>query len=61
MKERAQMSDKSAIQLDEGRLNRMKVAILSMEQENLRTRRRSFEAMVEQILRIVADELKKTY
>jgi hypothetical protein len=27
----------------------------------LRTRRRSFEAMVEQILRIIADELKKTY
>ena len=48
-------------ELDENKLNRMKLAILKAEQENLKTRDRGEEAMVELIRRIIIDEVKKTY
>ena len=55
------MSDTQSAQLDEKKLKRMKFEIIKAEEENLRTRERSNEAMVELIRCIIADEAKKTY
>lgn len=55
------MCDGQEIRLDGERLRRMKLEVLKAEQENLRTRRRSSEEMVEQILRIINNEVNKTY
>lgn len=55
------MSDNQSTQLNEKKLKRMKFAILKAEEENLKTRERSNEAMVELIRRIITDEVKKTY
>lgn len=55
------MSDSANIQLDENKLNRMKLAILKAEQENLKTRERGDDAMVDLIRRTIIDEVKKTY
>lgn len=48
-------------ELNTKRLNAMKVKILKAEQENLKTRERPTDAMVELIRRIIADEAKKNY
>jgi len=48
-------------EIDEKRLNGMKLKILKAEQENLKTRERTNEAMVELIRRIITDEVKKNY
>ena len=43
------------------RINAMKFKILKAEQENLKTREKTMEKMVETIRRIIHDEAKKNY
>lgn len=50
------MSDTS-----EKKLNAMKVKILKAEQENLKTREKTNDQMVEQIRQIIQNEAKKNY
>ena len=45
----------------EKRLNAMKYKILKAEQENLKTREKTTDQMVETIRRIIMDEAKKNY
>lgn len=45
----------------EKKLNAMKVKILKAERENLKTREKSNDQMVELIRRIIKDESKKNY
>ena len=47
--------------LDEKRLNGMKVNILRLEQENIKTRDKTTDEMVEAIRKIISDEIKKNY
>lgn len=47
--------------LDEKRLNSLKVNILRLEQENLKTREKTNDEMVETIRKIISDEIKKNY
>lgn len=47
--------------LNDKKLNQMKVDILGIEQENLKTREKSNDAMMDAIRRIIVDEVKKTY
>ena len=53
------MSNEQNIQ--EKRLNAMKYKILKAEQENLKTREKTTDQMVETIRRIIMDEAKKNY
>ena len=53
------MSNEQEVQ--EKRLNAMKYKILKAEQENLKTREKTTEQMVETIRRIIMDEAKKNY
>ncbi len=53
------MSSEQEVQ--EKRLNAMKYKILKAEQENLKTREKTTEQMVEMIRRIIMDEAKKNY
>ena len=53
------MSNEQEIQ--ERRLNAMKYKILKAEQENLKTREKNTDQMVETIRRIIMDEAKKNY
>ena len=53
------MSNESNI--DPRRLNAMKVKILRAEQENLRTREKTTEQMVDYIRKIIAQEAKKSF
>ena len=46
---------------NEKKLNAMKVKILKAERENLKTREKTNEQMVELIRRIINDESKKNY
>ena len=61
MKEKLIMTDIENKTLDEKRLNSMKVNILRLEQENLKTRDKTTEEMVEAIRKIISDEIKKNY
>lgn len=45
----------------EKKLNAMKVKILKAERENLKTREKTNDQMVELIRRIIKDESKKNY
>lgn len=54
------MSDEPDI-VQEKRINAMKFKILKVEQENLKTREKTNEQMVETIRRIINDEAKKNY
>lgn len=54
------MSDESE-KVQEKRINAMKYKILKAEQENLKTREKSNEQMVDTIRRIINDEAKKNY
>ncbi len=45
----------------EKKLNTMKAKILKAEQENLKTREKTSDQMVELIRRIINDEAKKNY
>lgn len=47
--------------VQEKRLNAMKYKILKAEQENLKTREKNTDQMVETIRRIIMDEAKKNY
>ena len=51
------MSNEQDVQ--EKRLNAMKYKILKAEQENLKTREKTTDQMVETIRRIIRDEAKK--
>ena len=53
------MSNEQSVQ--EKRINAMKYKILKAEQENLKTREKTTEQMVETIRRIITDEAKKNY
>ena len=53
------MSDERTIQ--EKGLNAMKYKILKAEQENLKTREKTTDQMVETLRRIITDEAKKNY
>lgn len=53
------MSNENSV--NEKRLNAMKYKILKAEQENLRTREKTNEQMVDTIRRIITDEAKKNY
>ena len=53
------MSSEQEVQ--ERRLNAMKYKILKAEQENLKTREKTTEQMVDTIRRIIMDEAKKNY
>ncbi len=48
-------------EVQEKRLNAMKYKILKAEQENLKTREKTTDQMVETIRRIIMDEAKKNY
>ena len=47
--------------IDPRKLNVMKVKILRAEQENLRTREKTSEQMVDHIRKIIAHEAKKSF
>ena len=47
--------------LNDKRLNAMKYKILKAEQENLKTREKTYDQMVETIRRIITDEADKNY
>ena len=53
------MSNEQDVQ--EKRLNAMKYKILKTELENLKTREKTTDQMVETIRRIIMDEAKKNY
>ena len=53
------MSNEQEVQ--DKRLNAMKYKILKAEQENLKTKEKTTEEMVELIRRIITDEAKKNY
>ena len=55
------MSELKQSDLNEKKLNQMKVDILRVEQDNLKTREKSSDAMVETIRKIIESEVKKTY
>jgi len=55
------MSDYRQGDLNEKKLNQMKVAILKAEQDNLKTRERPNEEMVDVIRKIIVEEIKKAY
>jgi len=48
-------------EIDERRLDRIKVRILTAERDNLRTREESSEKMVEKLRKIVEEEVKKCF
>ncbi len=47
--------------LDEKKLNIMKIYILKLEQDNLKTREKTNDEMVETIRKIISDEINKKY
>jgi len=61
MKGEIKMSEFRQSDLSEKKLNQMKVDILKVEQENLKTREKSTDAMVETVRKIIENEVKKTY
>lgn len=48
-------------ELNEKKLDAMKFKILKAEQENLKTREKNNDQMVESIRRIITDEAKRNY
>ena len=48
-------------EINEKKLNAIKYKILKAEQENLKTREKNTDQMVELIRRIITDESKKNY
>jgi|GEM_PF-657578 hypothetical protein len=47
--------------LNEKKLNQMKVAILKAEQDNLKTREKPNDEMVDFLRKIIVEEVKKAY
>ena len=48
-------------ELDEKKLNMIKIRILALERENLKTQDKTHEQMADKIRSIIAEEVKKTY
>ena len=48
-------------EIETKKLNAMKVKILQAEQDNLRTREKTSEAMVEEIRKIIRTEVQRNY
>lgn len=61
MKGEIKMSNYQNIELNVKKLGQMKVEILRLEQNNLKTREKSNDAMVEAIKKIIINEVKKIY
>jgi len=55
------MPEEANTTLSEKKLNQMKVEILRVEQNNLKTREKPDGAMVDAIKKIIVDESKKSY
>ena len=55
------MFDYKQSDLNEKKLNQMKVAILKAEQDNLKTRQKPNDEMVDDIRKIIVEEVKKVY
>ena len=55
------MSDSREGDLNKKKLNQMKVDILKAEQDNLKTREKSNDAMVDTVRKIIENEVKKVY
>jgi hypothetical protein len=55
------MINESGFQIDEKRLNRMKLKILGAERENIKTRVESEQDMIEKVKKIIEEEVKKCY
>jgi len=55
------MPDTQKAELNEKKLNQMKLEILRLEQSNLKTREKTADAMIDAIKKIVVDEAKKSY
>ncbi|MGI6162739.1 MAG: hypothetical protein ACOYEQ_02275 [Bacillota bacterium] len=47
--------------LDETKLNRLKIRILSLERDNLKTREFGYDDMVNRIRKLIEEEVKKCY
>ena len=48
-------------ELDEKKINMMKIRIISLERENLKTQEKTHEQMADKIRGIIAEEIRKTY
>ena len=55
------MSEFRQSDLSEKKLNQMKVDILKAEQDNLKTREKPNDEMVDAIRKIIVEEVRKTY
>ena len=55
------MSEFSQSDLNEKKLNQMKVDILKVEQDNLKTREKSTDTMVDAVRKIIENEVKKSF
>lgn len=49
------------IEIDEKKLNKMKLNIIKAERNNLKTREKTKDEMVETIRKIIVDEVNKNY
>ena len=47
--------------LDEKKLNQMKLNIIKAERENMRTKEKTGDEMIDLIRKIITDEVKKNY
>jgi hypothetical protein len=47
--------------VDQKKLNQMKLNIIKVERDNLKTREKSNDEMIESIRKIISDEVKKNY
>ena len=61
MKGASKMSEIQNDELEDKKLNQMKVEILTMEKKNLKTREKSFDDMVEAVRKTIVYGVKKTY
>jgi len=61
MKGAIKMSEFRQSDLSEKKLNQMKVDILKAEQDNLKTREKPNDEMVDAIRKIIVEEVRKTY
>lgn len=55
------MISENEIKIDEKKLNRMKLNIIKLEQENLKTKEKPNDEMIEAIRKIIEDEVRKNY
>lgn len=54
-------NNSSDFNIEEKKLNQMKLKILKLEQKNLKNSEKSKDEMIETIRRIISDEVKKNY